>query len=872
MFTDSLLASRLCLLPAVFLATAATAEADSAVPRGVAPTGESPTIISATWDGGTGVWTDSNWTFSPDGAFSNPNNTAELQFHVLIDGGLAGTDSVVAVTASRSVLSLGLDAGDQLHINNAQRLSILDSLVNNGLLQVNAGGSSTYLQPVGTVSFSGSGSVELGGSNAWLYDASNSNAATDHLIQEAGHSIRGIGNIGFGNNLQISNHGLIDADANGGTLTVTPNNAGMINTGILRASNGGNLAVNGANLGSELIDNETGLIEALADSTVSYLNGAHILGGELGGPGIHVISTGLPKRFENTALDTTININNAQRLSLLGTVINHGLIRVDAAASNTYLQPVGTVSLSGSGAVELGGSNAWLYDATNANSAPDHLIQESGHSIRGVGTIGFQSNLQISNHGLISANVDAGTLTVIPNNQGMVNTGTLRAANGGNLSLNGTSLGGALINNLDGVIEADAGATVSYINGARISGGQLHGPGSHEIGSGSAKRFENLSLLAEVSINNGQRLHMAGQVVNEGTLRINAGAANTYLQPIGTLTLSGSGSVEMNGNLAWFYGTDNLGFLIHQAGHSIRGAGNLGFQNTLQINNQGLIHANLAGQTLTITPATQLRNTGTLRASDGGTLTIVTTFGSFASLISNLLLEGSYEVIGDSTLRLSAAVNNNNGSILLDGPLSRLYSTGSNDALAGLAVNQRNFSIRGGRDFTSAGSFSNSGTLHIGAGSTFTVASEESLSNSGTLTGSGLIVGDVINAGALAPGDGIGTLSIEGSLQLNDGARYDWQISGNNSDLVQVIGNDLILAGASLTIEVMIDESDVPSAGQDHVLIDVAGGEVDILQMPEIDLQLPPGWTSDGAVITATQVRLSNLALQDKIFHSRFED
>ncbi|MCC5865578.1 MAG: hypothetical protein JJU31_10700 [Wenzhouxiangella sp.] len=70
----------------------------------------------------------------------------------------------------------------------------------------------------------------------------------------------------------------------------------------------------------------------------------------------------------------------------------------------------------------------------------------------------------------------------------------------------------------------------------------------------------------------------------------------------------------------------------------------------------------------------------------------------------------------------------------------------------------------------------------------------------------------------------------------------------------------------------LIEESDIPAAGLDHVLIDVAGGEVDILQMPDIDLQLPPGWTSDGVVITATQVLLSNLALQDRIFHSRFED
>ena len=56
------------------------------------------------------------------------------------------------------------------------------------------------------------------------------------------------------------------------------------------------------------------------------------------------------------------------------------------------------------------------------------------------------------------------------------------------------------------------------------------------------------------------------------------------------------------------------------------------------------------------------------------------------------------------------------------------------------------------------------------------------------------------------------------------------------------------------------------------MLIDVSGGDGDIIQMPDIDLQLPPGWTSDGVVITATQLLLGNLAQQDKFFHSRFED
>ncbi len=857
------------ILLAVLLAFATI---NPAFAQGSTPLGDDPIEVQATWDGGTGSWSDANWSFVPSNGFTEPNNTASHVFNVFIDGGQAGTHSMVSLNANRSIQRLTLDAGDQLQINNSRRLSLFGDLVNDGVLRVAATTGSTYLQPVGTINVTGSGVIELGGGNAWLYDATNSNAAPDHLIHSAGHSIRGVGGIGFQNNLQISNHGLIHADVDGGTLAVVPNSVGMLNRGILRASGGGNLSLNGTSLGSAVIDNDDGLIEAESGATVSYINSAHIVGGELAGAGTHVIGSGSPKRFEDLLNSATVNINNSQRLSLAGEFVNDGLVRIAATTGSTYLQPVGTVNLSGSGVVELGGSNAWLYDATNSNAAPDHLIHSSGHSIRGVGGIGFQNNLQISNHGLIHADVDGGTLTLIPNSSGMLNAGTLRASSGGNLSLNGTALAGAVIDNSDGTIEAQQDATVSYMNGARIVGGQLVGPGSHVISSGSAKRFENLTVAAPVAINNAQRLHLAGTIVNDGLIGINATTASTYLEAAGTVTLGGSGAVQLGGSNAWMIGTSNLGFLIHQAGHVIRGAGNLGFQNTLQINNQGLIHANVSGGTLVITPGTQLRNTGALRASDGGTLNIVTTFGSFASLISNLLLEGSYEVIGDSTLRLSAAVNNNAGSILLDGPGSKLFSTGSTDALAALATNQRNFTIRGGRNFTTAGQFSNTGNgmLRVGAGSILTVAAEQTLTNAGTLAGAGRIVGEVVSSGRFAPGDAIGTLTIEGDVLINDGASYDWQIDASASDLVQIESGDLSFAGGTVTINVLV-EAPLPLPDGDHVLIDVNGGQIVVIDAPSFELVLPPGWTSDGVEVTQTQVLLKNLSPPDERFRDRFE-
>ncbi len=386
----------------------------------------------------------------------------------------------------------------------------------------------------------------------------------------------------------------------------------------------------------------------------------------------------------------------------------------------------------------------------------------------------------------------------------------------------------------------------------------------------------NLDAGDRLTIINSRRLSLFGDMLNHGLLRVGAVNLSTYLQPVGTVTLSGTGVVELGGIYAQFYdATDSNNapdHLIQSAGHSIRGISNIGSANTLQITNHGLIHSDAASGVLIITPNSDgMSNTGTLRASGGGTLNIITSHGSLSSLIANQLLEGSYEVIGDSTMRLGAAVDSNDATILLDGPLSRLFSTGSTNALANFDSNQGSFTIRGGRGFSTVGGFSNSGLLRVGTGSTFNVAVGNTLFSSGELAGSGTIVGEVVNSGLLTPGDSIGTLTIEGELQINDGSSYDWQIDDADSDLVQVVNGGVSFSGGTVTINVLLGDLP-PPIGQDHVLINVSGGVIDDSDLPHFILNMPASWTSDGVQITNTQVLLKNLLdVDDIIFRSRFE-
>ena len=90
-----------------------------------------------------------------------------------------------------------------------------------------------------------------------------------------------------------------------------------------------------------------------------------------------------------------------------------------------------------------------------------------------------------------------------------------------------------------------------------------------------------------------------------------------------------------------------------------------------------------------------------------------------------------------------AGLSNNNGTLTNQGSLT---ISGIFNNLAGGVIN-------------GTGSLNNSGTL-VNNG---TVA-QATISNSGTLSGSGTIVSNIINTGTIAPGNGPGTLNIDGNL------------------------------------------------------------------------------------------------------------
>src|SRR5207248_2797833 len=110
-----------------------------------------------------------------------------------------------------------------------------------------------------------------------------------------------------------------------------------------------------------------------------------------------------------------------------------------------------------------------------------------------------------------------------------------------------------------------------------------------------------------------------------------------------------------------------------------------------------------------------------------GTLSLTGPFGNFANAT---LTGGGYLVAG--TLQFTgAAITTNAAVILLDGPSAQIVDENGQDALANLRNNAGNFTVQDGRNFT-AGDFSDTGSLTVGVGSTFTV--------NGTYTETGMLI------------------------------------------------------------------------------------------------------------------------------------
>jgi len=412
------------------------------------------TAVTWTGNAGNNLVTDvANWTPTPDYSFSSSGT-----FELTVDGdnnSPSGNADLVSDTIFISTFqSLDLGAGDRLTI--ATNDFFVDDLVNDGTIVVsNDGGVFPGTLLVGATPITGGGTIELVG--AELRTFRDFSSPTETPLRNAS-TISGFGTIN--SELEIFNQstGVIDANVPGETLNVPITSTFGIfrgdNAGVLRASNGGDLAVGFDRFGNTFEFTNSGLIQAQDQSTVR-LNSLDISGGEISATG-----TGIVEIFSGSLEDVEVsgNIEFRNLVDAAGTITNRSLTVFSGDVPQGGSLVGNDVTLQGGGVLELDG----LFFGSNVTNVDN--------TVTGTGTFGVAVNAAA---GVIEA--DDGQFLFIGQSEAATidNAGILRATNGALLSV----FEGGLDN--QGLIEAVGTDSVFFGGDAILNGvsGVLAGDG-----------------------------------------------------------------------------------------------------------------------------------------------------------------------------------------------------------------------------------------------------------------------------------------------------------------------------------------------------------------------------------------------------------
>ena len=263
-------------------------------------------------------------------------------------------------------------------------------------------------------------------------------------------------------------------------------------------------------------------------------------------------------------------------------------------------------------------------------------LTNTNDTIQGAGLIGDNAALAIVNEATIDANSSGQGLNVNQGGGGVTNTGTLEATGSGSLNLFNT------ITNTGGAITASGTGSDVNVEGT-IVGGTLNtasGGLMHTVGSAD---------LNGVTISSGSTYTTAGAttqldtaLTNDGTFLVDGSASNAIVNLGSSVTLSGGGTVTMKtgSGSAFLRGG---GLTLTNTNDTIQGAGFIGDNAALAIDNGGTIDANSSGQSLNLGQGGgALTNTGTFEATGGGHLLVAGALGG----------AGQLEVGANSTVEL----------------------------------------------------------------------------------------------------------------------------------------------------------------------------------------------------------------------------
>jgi hypothetical protein len=645
------------------------------------------------------------------------------------DVSLGGAQVTDDVSVSVDTLSLS----GELDILGSQTLTVTNgSLVNDGTIVVNWDTSSfgTALIFNSDASISGTGNIVLNNDGAYAQIDSQ----TGTLTIGAGQNISGLGQI----NGTFINNGVIKATIAGGSMDITGT---MTNNKTINADDGGTLTFNGTmtnNGGLGVVGSGTNSNLVLSGTINNTGNGLVAVGGNLymdsvaidGGLVLASLAGAYVQVNGGSTLSNTtftlgggdhLDIQTASTLTFGGTMTleNDGTITVNADKQTfgTALYFDSDVTIQGGGDIFLAEGGAY----SQFNTINGHTVTlGSGQTLHGSGAI----NAAIINQGTINADTVSGSLDIGSFN--IENDNLMEATN--HSAMNITAI---TIANSTGTISA-SDLSVVNLSGVTIDGGAV------SAAAGSSVVWTNSTMSGSITLSGTQDIPTATVTTMNGSVLTNNGkiVINPSQDTFGTAfnidadaSLTGSGEILLNMPGAYAQlNVVNSHTLTIENSQLVHGQGMI----TGDIVNYGNVTADVAGQTLQVSPLTDFANWSSLSATNDATLQLTGPFSNHGTIAADS--GGTLMLTGATATNLQEGSGGSDGEIQILGELTMSGSTiagGTLDASAsGASLLVANSSTIENTSFTlGAGDH-----LNVQAGNTLAFGGTMTLLNNGTIT------------------------------------------------------------------------------------------------------------------------------------------
>ncbi len=784
--------------------------------------------------GGTTTFTTARLQANNAGLYLTPGYT--MNNTIVVEGATTGARFVTLAYGGVGTVTFGPSASVRVLAGAGAGLNIQNSsvatLINNGLISNEEPAATLGLN---NSTFTNNGTVQALAGTVSVNNTTYTNTGTFKVATGATLGLDG----GF--------------NATGGIGTFF--NTG---TGVTRVGGNGTIT----NTGNTITLNATTGSWTMSSGTI--LNGSVNLTA-----GTQLLTTSSGGTLDNVAVTGEIILSTTSAYVIMAGATTFTAARLQANNTTIYMAPGSTLnSLVSAEGAAAGTRNITLAygGAGTVTFGPSAIVRLASGAGAGL-SIQNSSTATLINNGMITAeaagqtltinnstlNNGAGTIqalagTLSVNNTSYTNTGTFKVATGATLGLDGgfnaTGGIGTFINTGTGVTRVGGNGTITNTgntitlnattgswtmsSGTILNGSVNLTAGTQLLTTSSGGTLNNVAVTGEVILNTTSSYIILAGATTFTAARLQANNTSIYMAPGSTLNslVSAEGAAAGTRNLVLAYGgagtvTFGPSAIVRLA--SGAGAG-LNIQNSsvATLVNNGLITAEAAGQTLTISNSTLNNGTGTIQAL-AGTLSVnnttYTNTGTFkVATGATLGLDGGFNATGGigtfintgtgvtrvggggtitntgNTITLNATTGSwtmangtiSGGSLILTGGTS-LLSTSSGGTLSNLAVTgdlvanvtSAYFILTGTTSFTTARLQANNTGLYLPPGYTL----NDTVIVEGAPAGARFIT---------AAYGGVGTLTLGNTAVVRIAAGAGAGLNIQNSSVATLINNGLI--------------------------------------------------------------------------------